>query len=124
MLELPQKTLQTLKRVLLRKQREVEQNLRSVKKEDPISEDGLAETTETGTASWLAEAHSRTVALSGVLTNVAGNIKKALLKIRKGTYGKCEECGRQIDIKRLLAMPTATLCLSCSQKQTKNLKHP
>lgn len=44
------------------------------------------------------------------------NVNEALEKIKKGTYGKCEECSREIDIKRLEAEPTARLCFACSKK--------
>ncbi len=43
------------------------------------------------------------------------NINKALDKIKNGSYGQCEKCSEKIDIKRLEAMPEATLCLKCQQ---------
>lgn len=118
MLNLPRKTLNNIKKILLRKQKEVEINLKEVKGDDPAIDD-IADVTEPGTASWIAEAHGRTVALGAELKNVGLSIRKALSKIRKGTYGKCEKCGKQIDPRRLLAMPTASLCLICSQKSSK-----
>ena len=30
-----------------------------------------------------------------------------------GSYGRCKECGKQIESKRLVANPTAELCISC-----------
>lgn len=119
MLNLPQKTLDTIKRYLLRQQREVEGNLRSVGKDDPVTSDGLGESTEPGTASWMAEAHNRTEVMKEELKKMASNVKKALLKIKTGTYGQCERCGKQIEPKRLEVIPIATLCLSCSKKKTK-----
>ena len=119
MLNLPQKTLNHLKKILLSKQREVKKNLKAVEKDDPVKDNSLEETIEPGTASWLAEAHGRTVALGYELKKSAISIHKALSKIRKGTYDKCENCGKQIDPRRLLAMPNASLCLACSQKRNK-----
>lgn len=118
MLNLPRKTLDNIKRLLLRRQREIEKNLKEVEKDDPIKDD-IVEATEPGTASWLAEAHGRTVALGGELKGVGLSIKKALFRIKNGSYGKCEKCGKQIDTRRLLAMPTTSLCLSCSAKNNK-----
>ena len=43
-------------------------------------------------------------------------INESLEKIEKGTYGLCEECGKKISKKRLLAIPYANLCYSCQQK--------
>lgn len=49
-------------------------------------------------------------------------VEHALIKIEKGTYGKCDICGKSIDPARLEALPQAALCLSCKAKQTKNAK--
>ena len=38
-------------------------------------------------------------------------VRHALQKIENGTYGWCEETGEPIGLRRLLARPTATLCL-------------
>ena len=46
-------------------------------------------------------------------------INESLEKIEKGTYGLCEECGKRISKKRLLALPYANLCYSCQQKTEK-----
>ncbi|RKX59367.1 MAG: RNA polymerase-binding protein DksA [Thermodesulfobacteriota bacterium] len=44
-------------------------------------------------------------------------IDKALKKIEEGTYGICEACGAEIDEKRLMARPEATLCIECKRAQ-------
>lgn len=44
-------------------------------------------------------------------------IDKALKKIEDGTYGICEICGEEIDEKRLIARPEATLCIECKRAQ-------
>jgi DnaK suppressor protein len=41
------------------------------------------------------------------------NIDEALRKISEGTYGTCEDCGEEISEKRLMVLPTATLCVDC-----------
>jgi DnaK suppressor protein len=40
-------------------------------------------------------------------------IDSTLKTIDSGDYGYCEECGVDIDIRRLEARPTATLCIDC-----------
>lgn len=40
-------------------------------------------------------------------------------KIDEGTYGSCEECQQKIGLGRLLARPTATLCIQCKEGQEK-----
>lgn len=37
-------------------------------------------------------------------------VEIALEKIEKGEYGKCEVCGKDIDERRLIAIPSATTC--------------
>lgn len=116
MLTLTQKTLQTIKKYLLNEQKKARESLRAVESEDPALTSSLAESSEPGTDSWIAENHARAIALGGNLKRMGLDVGKALAKIRKGTYGHCEKCGKHIETGRLLAMPTASLCLSCSKK--------
>ena len=45
------------------------------------------------------------------------DIESALKKTSENTYGICSNCGKQINPKRLEAMPEATLCIECSAKK-------
>ena len=49
-------------------------------------------------------------------------VEHALDKFEKGTYGFCDVCGQRIDPARLEALPQASLCVSCKEKQTKDAK--
>ena len=42
-------------------------------------------------------------------------IEAALRKIKKGTYGLCEECGNPIPPRRLKILPYATHCVRCQE---------
>ena len=44
-------------------------------------------------------------------------IDEALKRIEEGCFGECEECGEDIEFRRLEARPTATLCVSCKEDQ-------
>lgn len=44
-------------------------------------------------------------------------IERAIKLIRKGRYGICEACNGQIPIARLKALPYATVCIECRQRQ-------
>ena len=46
-----------------------------------------------------------------------GKIEKALEKINVGTFGLCENCDQEIDLKRLEARPVAGLCIDCKTEQ-------
>lgn len=115
MLNFPKKTIDYIKNNLLNQQKEVEKNIKEAEADDPAMSNELAESTEPGTEAYIADSHTRTMALENQLKKAHTNIKVALSKIGKGSYGKCEKCDKQIEVGRLLAMPTARYCLTCSK---------
>lgn len=44
------------------------------------------------------------------------NIDLALGKIKRGKYGACEKCGKEIPTERLKIFPEARFCLKCTPK--------
>jgi DnaK suppressor protein len=50
-------------------------------------------------------------------------VKSALEKIENGTFGQCEECDGDISTGRLLARPTATMCIACKEEQENSEQH-
>jgi len=44
-------------------------------------------------------------------------IDEALRKIREETYGKCEDCGEEINTERLKVLPFAIYCRDCQEKR-------
>lgn len=46
--------------------------------------------------------------------NVADKIKSALERLKRGSYGICRVCGKNIDSRRLEALPYADTCQNCS----------
>ena len=46
-------------------------------------------------------------------SQLVADIDQALLRIKEGTYGKCARCGREIDERRLEALPTARYDAPC-----------
>jgi DnaK suppressor protein len=44
-------------------------------------------------------------------------INEAIRRISEGTFGECEECGDDIEMRRLEVRPTATHCLNCKEEQ-------
>lgn len=43
-------------------------------------------------------------------------IDRALTRLRDGTYGKCEMCGKKIAAARLSALPFTPLCINCQRE--------
>ncbi len=46
-------------------------------------------------------------------------VEHALLKFETGTYGLCDSCGKPIAPDRLEALPQASLCVDCKEKNAK-----
>jgi DnaK suppressor protein len=49
-------------------------------------------------------------------------IDESLGRIAAGTFGCCEECEEDIELRRLEARPTATLCVACKEEEER-LEH-
>ncbi|HOK42395.1 MAG TPA: TraR/DksA C4-type zinc finger protein [Thermoclostridium caenicola] len=49
------------------------------------------------------------------------NIERAERKIEEGTYGLCENCGKEIDRRRLELLPQARLCIDCARKEDEEI---
>lgn len=43
-------------------------------------------------------------------------IEATLARLAGGTFGVCEDCGRALGRQRLLAEPTARLCMPCQRR--------
>ena len=44
-------------------------------------------------------------------------IDTALIKVKKGKYGICENCGKIINKQRLMAIPFVSLCIKCKEDE-------
>jgi len=51
-----------------------------------------------------------------LLDRQVAQVEDALRAQANGTYGTCQECGRQIPAARLAARPEATLCVDCQRR--------
>lgn len=54
--------------------------------------------------------------------NLIAKMEETILRIDKGTYGICDDCGEDISEKRLIARPVTTLCIDCKTKQEQSEK--
>lgn len=63
-----------------------------------------------------------TLRLRGRERKLLKKIDEAIEKIDKGTYGICETCGEEINIKRLEARPVTTMCIECKTEQEEEEK--
>lgn len=48
-------------------------------------------------------------------------VEKALARIREGSFGECINCGKEINAKRLEAVPWTRHCIECQEKLEQGL---
>lgn len=60
--------------------------------------------------------------LKGRERKLLKKIDEAIEKIDSGTYGICDVCGEEINIKRLEARPVTTMCIECKTEQEEEEK--
>jgi len=64
----------------------------------------------------------KSLALLRNLEQKLDSITYALGLIQEGTYGVCEQCGREISAERLEALPHTTFCIECKALLEKGLR--
>lgn len=87
-------------------------NLRDLEAADATgdSADAAFEAESDEVSSQLAELDSRELS----------QIDRALVRLKQGKYGTCENCERKITLTRLNALPYATLCITCERQLEKD----
>jgi RNA polymerase-binding protein DksA len=110
-------TNERLRKVLAAERESLRDQLRDlgVNPHDPKSEElqfdpGFADSAQT-----TAERHRVLSIAEGLRANL-GDVEHALRRMDAGTYGVCENCGREISVERLEAIPFARLCIECKQR--------
>ncbi len=53
---------------------------------------------------------------------ILDRIERALRKIEEGSYGICEDCGKEIPPERLEAIPYALKCRECQEREEKEAR--
>lgn len=93
-----------------------------LKREDPFATEDRSIIVEPGTDASALFGHEKTMVLEQQLKSDLKEIETALLKIKKGTYGTCERCGKAIDVARLEVKPAAIYCMKCERELEKKKK--
>lgn len=62
--------------------------------------------------------YSTNLTLERTLEASLRDTEKALERIKKGTYGTCKYCNKEIDEKRLRARPSSSSCIECKKSFT------
>lgn len=106
--------------LLLEERKRVEAAIQNLHDENPgtLAEDAGEETAyDNHLADTATETYDRELdyTLEENSENVLAEIDAALKRIDDGTYGTCANCGKQVLVERLEALPWATLCIDCAR---------
>jgi len=65
----------------------------------------------------------KSVFLASSKGNELYEIDQALMRVKDGTFGVCDGCGKDVDPARLEAMPYARYCIKCSRQAEQVVKN-
>lgn len=114
---LEQNKLTELKEKLLLQKQQLESELSRIAKPTEAEGDYTTKFNDIGpdedeNASEVEE-YTDNLALENTLEKQLHEVLAALEKMENGTYGTCENCGKEISIERLEAYPAAKTCIEC-----------
>jgi len=114
-----QKRNELLKKLLLKKRNEVVEGLETQMGRKLIRETGqkIDSAMDSADQSALDVDQGIDYSLLEMKYEQYKDIADAFRKLQNNTYGLCEECGEEIDIKRLQVNPLARYCISCKTKK-------
>ena len=103
-----------LRRMLEERRREIQAKLRAIREEIPSYQDEVRDSEEQSVTDFAQEMD---FALMEMKARTLTRIDEALQRVDQGTYGTCDECGKDIAEARLSAVPFALLCLECQERE-------
>ena len=105
---------QVLKSMLEDRRREIQDKLRSLRETLPTDATTVKDAEEQSVDDFVQEMD---FALMEMKAESLGKIDEAIRRLEAGVYGVCAECGTEIAAARLKALPFATLCVSCQERE-------
>lgn len=119
-MKFPNSLLNSVASKLINLRKLMEKRINSLKSQDPFSDpDRLNDNAASDTEASEESSHERMEALEKELKRNLDEINNTLERIKKGKYGKCQNCGKVIDANRLAIKPTALFCVDCERKKEK-----
>jgi DnaK suppressor protein len=105
---------QVLKTMLEDRRREIQDKLRSLRETLPVEAATVKDAEEQSVDDFVQEMD---FALMEMKAESLGKIDEAIRRLEAGVYGVCAECGTEIAEARLKALPFATLCVGCQERE-------
>ena len=117
--------LKSLKAGLLDRQRVLTDEIKAKRERTAAegNEDAMGAVGDAGDESVMREMTDLSLQEAGRDMEELQEIDAALRRIADGDYGDCEECGGEIDFRRLEVQPTASRCLQCQAQHEKTYAH-
>ena len=118
-IRIPAKLLSPIGELLRGQLQSLERRRKGLDSDDPFisgREDSLASPDTNASEQF---GHARIEAVKKEIDRRIIQMRKALARIKVGSYGICEECGQMIDTDRLMVFAEATLCVNCEKKKEK-----
>ncbi len=109
--------LETLKAILSRERNKAIARVRGYRR-DQDDEATAPPADELDAARTLAEVETHASLIEQAEHQIK-QIDAAFRRLEQGRYGLCEECGREIALERLEALPFATRCVDCQKDQNR-----
>src|SRR5688572_27293653 len=103
-----------LNRMLLDRHAEIKNRLRSLREVMPAKDLDVKDAEEQSMEDFVRDMD---VALMVMESETLRRIDEALARLEEGTYGVCASCEERIANARLQALPFATLCRDCQERQ-------
>lgn len=125
MANLSNSQLKSLKAKLLDRQRVLTEEIKA-KRERTAAEgndDAIGVVGDAGDESVMREITDLSLQEAGRDMEELQEIDAALRRMDDGAYGDCEECGGEIDFRRLEVQPTASRCVPCQSQHEKTYAH-
>ena len=119
--EAKRKRKENLRKMLMEKQKELEKRI-TEEIGARVSEDiraKLGSTLDEGDLSSAEEFRDVDFGILAMYSETLRDIREAVDRLEKDIYGYCEECGQQIDRRRLEVMPFARYCIDCQREHEK-----
>ena len=101
--------------VLLEERQRVAGSMQYIHDEQPDNDDEMNLSTHLADNAALTLDQELDETLEENSSNVLAEIDAALERIEAGTFGTCANCGKEIPVERLEALPYATLCIDCKR---------
>jgi DnaK suppressor protein len=116
----PAKLLKPVAGVLKQQIKQLERRKKRIEKDDPFKDiDRITDNAAPDADAEEQFGHARNTAIREQLDRKIIQSRRALARIKLGSYGICENCGKMINTDRLMVYPEATYCVNCEAKNEK-----